>query len=50
MHKLPPLGPDLTPFRDFDWTFDIFNIAGFPGKELFLTHHEKKIKLLLNFL
>jgi hypothetical protein len=32
-HKLvlPSLEPDLTPFRDFDLTFDIFNIAGFPG-------------------
>jgi hypothetical protein len=41
---LPPLEPDLTPFRITDSDFDFFNIAGFPGKDLFLTHLEKKIK------
>jgi hypothetical protein len=43
--KLPPLGPDLTPFRDSDSAFDFFNIAGFPGKEkIYLPYLGKKIK------
>jgi hypothetical protein len=48
-HKLPPLGHNLTPFRDSDSAFDFFNITAFPGKEIYLPHHEKKVKHLLNF-
>jgi hypothetical protein len=32
---LPPLGPVLTLFRDSDSGFSMFNIAGFPGKNIF---------------
>jgi hypothetical protein len=40
---LPPLGPDLTPFRIADSAFEIFNITGFPGKEeIFLPYLKAK--------
>jgi len=41
LYKLPPLGPDLTPFRDSDSAFNFINIAGFPDKR-YMYHTLKK--------
>ena len=35
MNMLPPMEPNLTPFRDSDSAFDIVNIAGFLKKDIF---------------
>ena len=44
---LPPLEPDLTPFRDSDSGFSTFNIGVFPDKKYFYHTFRGKVK---NFL
>jgi hypothetical protein len=45
-HKLPPLGPNLTPFRPANSGFRHLNIAGFPGR-ISVPHKRKKFKIFL---
>jgi hypothetical protein len=42
-HMLTPWGLYLTPFRYSDSASDIFNIAGFPGYEIFLPHKKRQL-------
>jgi hypothetical protein len=43
---LPPLGPNLTPFRPTNPVVFHLNIAGFPGK-ISVPHKKKNFKIFL---
>jgi hypothetical protein len=43
LYELPPLEPDLTPFRDSDPDFSTFNIGVFPVKKYFYHNFSGKV-------